>query len=408
MTRLILGIETSCDETSVALVEDGRRVVVQSIASQTPLHERFGGVVPEVASRAHLRLLLPQVGRVLDSAGLGPEAVDGIAVTAGPGLVGALLVGVETAKALSLAWNKPVVGVHHGAGHLLSVGLEGAGPTLMLNSDGELDLADSQVAADHPQLLDPSDPTDPSDRSDRTDQKITSGKQEVTEPAPWSGREYPYLGLIVSGGHTSLIAVNSGTTYRRLGETIDDAAGECLDKVAKVLGLGFPGGPALERTARDGNPQRYALPRPLGRSGDLRFSFSGLKTAVLTLIRDLGGPDAVAADAQVLADVCASTQEAVAASLAGKCAAALESSGLKRLALVGGVACNSAVRTHLARVAAQCGAQLRVPPPILCTDNAAMIARVGWELLQSGAPHGHGLGFDARAEWPIEKASNQG
>jgi N6-L-threonylcarbamoyladenine synthase len=377
--QFILGIETSCDETSVALVADGTEVLFQSIASQIPLHERFGGVVPEVASRAHLRLLLPQVDRVLTGAGMSRDHVDAIAVTSGPGLVGALLVGVETAKALSLAWKCPVVGVHHGAGHLLSVGLSGAGPTLFLDNHGQ------------PVPVDPATSSAPADSSN--------------QDSGWSGREYPYLGLVVSGGHTSLVAVTSGTKFQPLGATIDDAAGECLDKVAKLLGLGFPGGPALERLAREGDPQRYELPLPLARSGDLRFSFSGLKTAALTLVNKLGGAEQVAADRRLAADVCAAVQHAVASVLAMKCDAALEITGFRRFALTGGVACNSEVRRQLGLIAARRGVTVLAPSPVLCTDNAAMIARAGWEMLRSRGGRGHGLTFDARAEWPIEQVA---
>jgi N6-L-threonylcarbamoyladenine synthase len=376
---LVLGIETSCDETSVALVDGGVRVRSQCIASQIPLHERFGGVVPEVASRAHLRLLLPLIQRVLNHAGVTPDQIDAIAVTAGPGLVGALLVGVETAKALSLAWKLPVVGVHHVAAHLLSVGLEGAGPTLFLDQEG---LPQPEVGFE-----------------------AAGGKALTCQE--WTGQEFPYLGLVVSGGHTSLIAVNDGTSFRLLGSTIDDAAGECFDKVAKLLHLRFPGGPALEKAAQFGRANQYELPRPLCRSGDLRFSFSGLKTSVLTLVQQLGGAEAVRNQDQVLADVCACVQHAVADVLAIKSAAALEQTGFRRLAITGGVACNHEVRRRLGLMAASHGVSVAAPPPILCTDNAAMVARAGWEVLQQQAWESQGMGFDARAEWPINQASDR-
>jgi N6-L-threonylcarbamoyladenine synthase len=313
------------------------------------------------------------IERLLGDQGTSPHEIDAIAVTAGPGLVGALLIGVETAKALSLAWKIPVFGVHHGVGHLLSVGLDGAGPTLHLSSDG--------------QILASSDSPD------------TAAESPTNFPLC-------YLGLVVSGGHCSLIEVEDGLRFRILGETIDDAPGECFDKVAKLLKLGFPGGPALEKAATAGNPFRFDLPRPLMKDeDDLRFSFSGLKTAVVTLVQQQGGVDKVLQDPHFVADLCACVQEVICEVLVEKSRRALRQHGAQGLAVVGGVACNGRLRQKLGELAQQERVAVAIPSSLLCTDNAAMIARAGWILAKARGFVGDALQLDARAEWPLNEAS---
>jgi N6-L-threonylcarbamoyladenine synthase len=314
----VLGLETSCDETSAAVVEDGRRALSNVISSQIEIHRRFGGVVPELASRNHLAQVLPVVDEALALAGVGLEALDGIAVTAGPGLAGALLVGVQTAKGLAYAAGLPLVGVHHLAGHLHAI-----------------------------RLVD--DPPD-----------------------------FPFLGLVVSGGHTSLYAVEAGPRYRLLGGTLDDAAGEAFDKVAKMLGLPYPGGVQIDKLARTGSTTAHHFPRALLGKG-LDFSFSGLKTAVLLHIQKHGRPEG-----QALADLCASFQEAIVDVLTRKALEAADRERIGRLVLCGGVAANSRLRTVFEERARAAGLQTFVPPPRLCTDNAAMIAVAGTYLLERG------------------------
>ena len=318
---LILGIETSCDETGVALYDSHVGLLADALHSQVELHALYGGVVPELASRDHVRLLLPLVRSVLEQAGRGVADIDLIAFTQGPGLGGALLVGASVAAGLGLALERPAVGIHHLEGHLLS-----------------------------PLLAD---------------------------PRP----EFPFVALLVSGGHTQLMRVDAVGSYSLLGETQDDAAGEAFDKTAMLLGLGYPGGPALARLAEAGNPQRYAFPRPMIASGDLNFSFSGLKTAVLTRVRGLSAPDAAARadpatslDDAVRADLAASFQAAIVDVLAAKCAQALDREGLQRLVVAGGVGANIALRERLVQAGAARGARVYFPPLRLCTDNGAMIA----------------------------------
>src|SRR6187399_322948 len=275
---LVLGIETSCDETGLALYDTARGLVAHSLHSQVAMHTLYGGVVPELASRDHVRRVLPLAQSILAEAGLTLADVDGIAYTRGPGLAGALLVGASVANALGFALGKPVIGVHHMEGHLLS-------PLL-------------------------------------------------AEPKP----EFPFVALLVSGGHTQLMRVDGVGRYRLLGETVDDAAGEAFDKTASLLGLGYPGGPALARLAESGNAKRYELPRPKINSGDLDFSFSGLKTAVLTKIRQLAPLDDTAR-----ADLAASFQAAVVDVLVAKCLQSLDTEGLQRLVVAGGVGANASL-----------------------------------------------------------------
>lgn len=347
---IILGIETSCDETSVALVRNGRDVLANDVASQVQVHARFGGVVPELASRAHLRLLVPMIDECLSAAGLALEELDAVAVTQGPGLIGALLVGVETAKALAYASRKPLVPVHHIAAHLYAPFLRGEGAPyrhIVLDSSG---------------------------RPSRLPQ--ASSHCGVGQAPSESALDYPFVGLVVSGGHTSLVHVHNPRHFELLGETVDDAAGEAFDKVAKLLNLGYPGGPRIDALAERGDPQRFALPRPMLNSGDFDFSFSGLKTAVAKLVREQG-PESLREDSQLVADLCASFQEAVIEVLLRKAAGALERTGVSRLAIVGGVACNRGLRAAAARYLPP-SVTVVFPPPVLCTDNAAMIAGLAW------------------------------
>lgn len=353
---LILGIETSCDETSVALVRNGSELIANDVASQVRMHATFGGVVPELASRAHIQKLVPMVDTCLSRNNLGLSDVDAFSVTLGPGLIGALLVGVETAKALALSCRKPLIPVHHVGGHLYSPFIRGSADRhhlLILEGGGAEGTETSWNAG--PAVVPPSE------------------EDKVAD------LHFPYVGLVVSGGHSSLVLVRSPVSYEVLGETVDDAAGEAFDKLAKLLSLGYPGGPQVQRFAEGGDSLRYPLPRPmLGRGNTtFDFSFSGLKTAVQKLVKDLGGAEHVRSQHQVLSDLCASFQEAVVEVLLRKSAAAMQNTGVTQLAVVGGVACNArlraAVREYLPR---DCEAIF--PPPSLCTDNAAMIAGLAY------------------------------
>ena len=339
---LVLGIESSCDETGVALVEGQGsgvpRLAAHALHSQIAMHQAYGGVVPELASRDHIRRVLPLTQAVLDESRRGLADVDVVAYTRGPGLAGALLVGAGVACALGAALGKPVLGVHHLEGHLLS-------PFL---------------SADPP--------------------------------------EFPFVALLVSGGHTQLMRVDGVGRYEVLGETIDDAAGEAFDKSAKLLGLPYPGGPWLAKLAEAGDPQAFKLPRPLLHSGDLDFSFAGLKTAVLTQSRKLG--DALAARK---ADLAASTQAAIVEVLLKKSLAALKLTGLKRLVVAGGVGANRQLREQLDAACAQRGIRVHYPELHLCTDNGAMIAMAATMRLEAGleAPNAR-YAFDVRPRWPLD------
>jgi N6-L-threonylcarbamoyladenine synthase len=306
---LILGIETSCDETGVALYDTRDGLLADALHSQVELHAEYGGVVPELASRDHVRRLLPLTTLVLERAKRRIEDIDLIAFTQGPGLGGALLVGASVATGIGLALGRPVVGIHHLEGHLLSP------------------------------LLDDQRP------------------------------EFPFVALLVSGGHTQLMRVDGVGRYTLLGETQDDAAGEAFDKTATLLGLGYPGGPALAKLAESGDGKRFDFPRPMLASGDLHFSFSGLKTSVLTRVRALGE-----LDAKTRADLAASFQHAVVDVLVAKCRAALDREGLQTLIVAGGVGANALLRERLAEALRPSGARVHFPPMRLCTDNGAMIA----------------------------------
>ena len=315
---LVLGIETSCDETSAALVDD-QRILSNVIATQA-VHIEYGGVVPEFASRAHIRQLTPIIRHALQEGHVSLADVDGIAVTYGPGLAGSLLVGLGVAKGLSISLSVPFIGINHLEGHILAVVADGEGP------------------------------------------------------------EYPYICLLTSGGHTMLILVREPLVYDIIGRTIDDAAGEAFDKVAKILGLGYPGGPAIEKAAREGRPDAIDFPRALLNQDNLDFSFSGLKTSVLYYARSLS---AQALSAQI-ADIASSFQQAVVDVLTEKCFRAVDRYQCRSLVLAGGVARNSLLRRRFEEQSALRNVQIHIPPPELCTDNAAMIARAGHIRLRLG------------------------
>jgi len=334
---LVLGIESSCDETGLALYDTGRGLLAHAVHSQIDLHEAYGGVVPELASRDHIRRVVPLLRKVLAAAGTGLEAVDAIAYTAGPGLAGALLVGAGFAESLALSLKVPAVPVHHLEGHLLS-------PLL---------------SADPP--------------------------------------HFPFVALLVSGGHTQLMRVSGVGQYELLGETLDDAAGEAFDKTAKLLGLGYPGGPQLASLAERGQAGRFALPRPMLHSGDLDFSFSGLKTAVLTQARKLELTGAEKAD------LCAEFQAAIVEVLAAKALAALKATGLKQLVVAGGVGANRALRATLDAGTRAVGARVFYPELELCTDNGAMIAFAGAQRLTFAAAPKQAGSFGVRPRWPLQE-----
>jgi N6-L-threonylcarbamoyladenine synthase len=341
----VLGIESSCDETGVALVDASGsatpRLRAQALHSQVEMHQAYGGVVPELASRDHIRRVLPLTREVMAAAGATLADIDVIAYTRGPGLAGALLVGAGVACSLAAALGKPALGVHHLEGHLLS-------PFL---------------SADPP--------------------------------------AFPFVALLVSGGHTQLMRVDGVGRYALLGETIDDAAGEAFDKSAKLLGLGYPGGPALARLAEFGDADAYALPRPLLHSGNLDFSFAGLKTAVRTQVQKL----AANVCEQDKADIAASTQAAIVEVLVRKSMRALEATGLERLVVAGGVGANARLREELGRASKKRQARVHYPELALCTDNGAMIALAAAMRLQQGdAVLQTGYGFEVRPRWPLETA----
>ena len=337
MPELVLGIESSCDEMAAAVLRRGRDVLATCVQGQHELHRPYGGVVPELASRDHVRQVSAVVAAALAQAGVAAEDLSGIAATAGPGLVGSLLVGLSFGKALAYRLGVPLVGVHHLAGHLAAA-----------------ELADPDLTP-------------------------------------------PYVGLVISGGHTALYRIESEGAPRVLGETRDDAVGEAFDKVAALLGLPYPGGPAVGRAAERGSTQAVALPRPLVNAPGLDFSFSGLKTAVALEVERRGtlGP-------QDVADVAASFEAAAVDVLIARSRRALHEQGLARLAVVGGVAANARLRAGLAEVARQDGFHLALPPLSLCTDNAVMIAAAGARLLARGEDHG--LALEAFSRVPLGAA----
>jgi N6-L-threonylcarbamoyladenine synthase len=334
---LVLGIESSCDETGVALYDTARGLLGHAVHTQVAMHEEYGGVVPELASRDHIRRLVPLLERVLAQAGAVKNDIDAIAYTAGPGLAGALLVGASFAEALALALDVPALPVHHLEGHLLSPLLAGDPPA------------------------------------------------------------FPFVALLVSGGHTQLMRVSGVGAYELLGESLDDAAGEAFDKTAKLLGLGYPGGPALAKLAEQGGPGRFRMPRPMLHSGDFSFSFSGLKTAVLTAARE-----------RLLADddkarLAWEFQEAVTEVLAAKSFAALKHCDLQRLVVAGGVGANKRLRERLNKMAAEKGLRVFYPELELCTDNGAMIAFCGAQRLLAGEESAQHGAFAIRPRWPLQE-----
>ncbi|RLC26266.1 MAG: tRNA (adenosine(37)-N6)-threonylcarbamoyltransferase complex transferase subunit TsaD [Deltaproteobacteria bacterium] len=339
---MILGIDTSCDDTSAGVVADGRRVLSSVVHSQVRLHHPHGGVVPELASREHLKNILPVVREALDRARVRAKELDGIAVTVGPGLVGSLLVGLYYAKCLAYAHKIPLVGVNHLEGHILSIFLE--------------------------------------------------------EDAP----PFPFVALTVSGGHTSLYDVRGYGRYTLLGRTLDDAAGEAFDKVAKILDLGYPGGPVIEQTARDGRPGRIPFPRAYMGRDSFDFSFSGVKTAVALYVRKWRENPAENEDVRT-ADIAAAFQESVVDVLVHKVMAAREKTGARTVVAAGGVACNGRLRARLTQAAADAGVRVFYPSPAYCTDNGAMIAAAGYHRLLNGERCG--LSTDVRSRYPISDLS---
>lgn len=338
---MVLGIETSCDETGIAIYDGASGIVANRLFSQVDLHREYGGVVPELASRDHIRRTLPMVDEILKAERLAAGDIDGIAYTAGPGLVGALLVGASIAKSLALAWGVPAVGIHHMEGHLLAAML--------------------------------------------------------AEEAP----EYPFVALLVSGGHTQLMACHEPQQYELLGESLDDAAGEAFDKVAKMLGLAYPGGPAIASQATSGNLDRFTFPRPMTNRPGLDFSFSGLKTFTLNTIQGLQS-----ITEQDRSDIAAAFQEAVVDTIRIKCERALQQSGLDTLVIAGGVSANLELRDRLARSAERNRYRVYYPPQHLCTDNGAMIAYAGYlRLLQH---QGEDWSIQVRPRWPMSELNAGG
>lgn len=395
----VLGIETSCDETAASVVVGGRHVRSSVVTSQIDLHRAFGGVVPEIAGRAHLQLLPAAVEQALADADIGvPEAV---AATAGPGLLGALVVGVSAAKALALAWDVPFVAVNHLEAHLYAAFLEGAGHVggcRDKTSGTDRSAVDSARAnGDDP----PAKSTHPAERAvkqadpvvDRAN--LAADRMNPADPAadpPGSGPSLPMIVLLVSGGHTMLIEMIGHGRYELLGQTLDDAAGEAYDKVARLLGLGYPGGPVIDRLAIEGDSRAIRFPRPMLADG-LDFSFSGLKTAVAVHLRRHP-----AADRAAVADVAASFQRATIDVLEAKTLRAAETRGITSLCLAGGVAANSELRARFEALGPQ-GMEVFIPTRAMCTDNAAMVAAAGWHQLQHQGPSP--LEAAPRATWTI-------
>ncbi|OGW43337.1 MAG: tRNA (adenosine(37)-N6)-threonylcarbamoyltransferase complex transferase subunit TsaD [Nitrospirae bacterium RBG_16_43_11] len=326
----ILAIETSCDETAAAVLEDGRKVLSSVVGFQWDIHRKYGGVVPELACRRHIEIIHPLTEEAIKKGGITLKDLDAIAVTSSPGLIGALLVGVSFAKALSYSLNIPLISVNHLEGHLWAIFLEKRVPR-------------------------------------------------------------PFIALVVSGGHTNLYLVEEMGKYKLLGSTLDDAAGEAFDKVARVLGLGFPGGPAIELYGMKGNPDAVAFPRPLSKRKGFDFSFSGMKTAVLSYVRGMYNvahvddiPEALTGNDQFKADIAASFQQAIVDVLVSRTIGAAKNTGINRIVISGGVACNKLLRQRMKSDAGQNGMKVYIPSPQYCTDNAAMIAWVGYRYFKKG------------------------
>jgi len=318
MSQLILAIESSCDETAAAIIEDGRKVLSNIVASQIDIHAEYGGVVPEIASRKHVELILPVIDKAIKEAGIEKGEINAVAVTKGPGLIGALLVGVSTAKAIAFGLNVPLIGVNHLEAHISAIHLE----------------------------------------------------NEVS---------FPFVGLVVSGGHTSLYLVKNYTEFELIGKTRDDAAGEAFDKSAKILGLPYPGGVEIDRLAKEGNREAISFPRPFMTSSTLDFSYSGVKTSMVYYLKKHPNPDDKA-----LRDICASYQEAIVETLVDKTLIAAKQNGVNNVVIAGGVACNSRLRELSKERFQEEGISVYIPSPIYCTDNAAMIGSLGGFMFQKG------------------------
>ncbi|HRD66795.1 MAG TPA: tRNA (adenosine(37)-N6)-threonylcarbamoyltransferase complex transferase subunit TsaD [Candidatus Competibacter sp.] len=331
---LILGIETSCDETGVALYDNERGLLAHALHSQIALHAEYGGVVPELASRDHVRKTLPLLREVCRQAGIAPRQIRGVAYTRGPGLIGALLVGAAIGRSLAWTWKVPAIGVHHMEGHLLAP------------------------------MLEPDPP------------------------------QFPFVALLVSGGHSLLVEVDGIGRYRILGESVDDAAGEAFDKTAKLLGLPYPGGPALAKLAEQGDSRRFTFPRPMTDRPGCDFSFSGLKTAAINTWRSLEPTP------ENRADVARAFEDAVVETLAIKCRRALKATGLQRLVVAGGVGANRRLRERLRELVAELGGQVYYPRLEFCTDNGAMIAYAGWRRLAAGQRESAAI--DVVPRWPLD------
>ncbi len=336
----VLGIETSCDETGIAVYDSEKGLMAHIVYSQIALHADYGGVVPELASRDHIRKTLPLIKETLAQGNIDVESIDGVAYTAGPGLAGALMVGAAIGRSLAFAWNKPALAVHHMEGHLLAPMLEATPP------------------------------------------------------------EFPFVALLVSGGHTQLVRVDGIGRYELLGESIDDAAGEAFDKTAKLMGLDYPGGPLLAKLATQGNPKAYKFPRPMTDRPGLDFSFSGLKTAAANMLAQEGKSP------EVLANIAASFQQAVVDTLVIKCERALKQTGLKRLVVAGGVSANQSLREQLELLLKKLKGHVFYPGKEFCTDNGAMIAYAGWQRLKAGQQQDLSIGVTPR--WPMAQLSPVG
>lgn len=329
----ILGIETSCDETGIAVFDSDAGIIANLLHTQTDIHSAYGGVVPELASRDHILRIIPMIQSVMEKAGLTSADINGIAYTSGPGLIGALLTGAAVGRSLAYAWGVPAVGIHHMEAHLLAPMLEAEAP------------------------------------------------------------DYPFLALLVSGGHTQIIQVDAPGQYRLLGESVDDAVGEAFDKTAKMLGLGYPGGAALSELAESGNPSRFSFPRPMTDRPGLDFSFSGLKTASVNALKQAGMDD------QTRADIARAFVDAAVETLVIKCRRALQQTNIRTLVAAGGVSANKQLRKALAVMATEMGGRVFYPRPEFCTDNGAMIAYAGYLRLSSG--QSEPLAFAAHPRWEL-------
>ncbi|MBV2125007.1 MAG: tRNA (adenosine(37)-N6)-threonylcarbamoyltransferase complex transferase subunit TsaD [Candidatus Thiodiazotropha endolucinida] len=342
----VLGIETSCDETGVAVYDSEKGLLAHALHSQVDLHADYGGVVPELASRDHVRKLLPLVRQLFQDAGIEAASLDGVAYTAGPGLVGALLVGASVGRSMAWSWGIPAIGVHHMEGHLLAP------------------------------MLEPDPPA------------------------------FPFIAMLVSGGHTQLVEVEGMGRYRLLGDTLDDAAGEAFDKTAKLLGLPYPGGPELAKLAEQGDPERFHFPRPMIDRPGLDFSFSGLKTFALNTIQRAEREEGGALSVQTRADIARAFEEAVVDTLLLKCRRAVRQCGIKTLVLAGGVSANRRLRQRIDVMMAGEEGAAYYPRPKFCTDNGAMIAYAGCRRLLAG--ESEALRFSVRSRWPMESLGGEG